>query len=418
MLNHTSKLVPILRCNKILPNGLRCFSSAKDNDVYIMGAARTPIGSFRGKLKLMEAPLLGALAIQGAIKQPGVCVKEIQEVYMGNVLGAAVGQAPARQAVVIAGLPNSTECTTVNKVCASGMKAIMLASQSLMLNHQEVIIAGGMESMSNVPFYLNRGETKYGGVKLLDGITFDGLTDVYNQIHMGNCAEKTAKDYNISRLDQDDYAIISYKRAEGALKAGIFESEVVSVTLPSRKGETPEIMTEDEEIGRVKYEKFRNLLPAFQKEGTITGANASKLNDGAAACVLMNSQGAKRLSLKPLARIKAFADGAVDPIDFAIAPAKAMKTILEKTGINPDDISMWEINEAFSVVALVNMKLMNLPDSKVNIHGGAVSMGHPLGMSGTRLVCHLVHCLRPGQLGMASICNGGGGASAILIEKL
>jgi len=388
------------------------------NEVVILSAARTPIGSFCSKLAPLSASQLGATAIKGAIKESGVSTEDIQEVYMGNVVGGGMGQAPARQATLFAGLPETTRCTTINKVCASGMKTIMMASQSLMCGHQDLMIAGGMESMSNVPYFMKRGGTPYGGIKLEDGIVFDGLTDVYNKCHMGNCGENTAKNLQISREEQDEYAINSYKRSQAAAEAGIFHKEIVPVDVPKgRKG--VETVTEDEEYYKVNFEKFSSLKTVFQRDnGTITAGNASTLNDGGSAMVLATAQYAAEKGLTPLAKVVAFADAETFPIDFPIAPAFAMPKLLELAGISKEDVTMWEINEAFSVVALACIKMMNLDASKVNIHGGAVSIGHPIGMSGNRIVGHLVHSLIKGQLGVASICNGGGGASSILIEKL
>ncbi|XP_058040995.1 acetyl-CoA acetyltransferase, mitochondrial [Ahaetulla prasina] len=337
---------------------------------------------------------------------------------MGNVIQAGEGQAPARQATLGAGLPVSTPCTTVNKVCASGMKSIMMAAQSLMCGSQDVMVAGGMESMSNVPYTMTRGTTPYGGVKLEDLIVKDGLTDVYNKIHMGNCAENTAKKFSISREDQDNYAIKSYTKSKEGWESGIFAKEIVPVTI-SQKGKPDTEVKEDEEYKRVDFSKVPKLKAVFQKEnGTVTAANASTLNDGAAALVLMTSEAAKRLNVKPLARIVGFADAAVDPIDFPIAPAHAVPKILAQTGLKKEDIKMWEINEAFSVVVLANIKMLDIDPQKVNIHGGAVSLGHPIGMSGARIVVHMAHALKQGEHGLAGICNGGGGASAILIQKL
>ncbi|XP_046927320.1 acetyl-CoA acetyltransferase, mitochondrial isoform X1 [Lynx rufus] len=388
------------------------------NEVVIVSAARTPIGSFLGSLSSLPATRLGSLAIQGAIEKAGIPKEEVKEAYMGNVLQGGEGQAPARQAVLGAGLPLSTPCTTVNKVCASGMKAIMLASQSLMCGHQDVMVAGGMESMSNAPYVMNRGATPYGGVKLEDLIVKDGLTDVYNKIHMGNCAENTAKKLHITREEQDAYAVGSYGRSQAAWDAGRFAEEVVPVTI-SAKGKPDVVVKEDEEYRRVDFSKVPKLKTVFQKEnGTVTAANASTLNDGAAAVVLMTADAAKRLSVKPLARITAFADAAVDPIDFPVAPAYAVRKVLKDAGLKKEDITMWEVNEAFSLVVLANMKMLELDPQKVNINGGAVSLGHPIGMSGARIVIHMVHTLKPGQYGLASICNGGGGASAMLVQRL
>ncbi|KAF5921127.1 hypothetical protein HPG69_018527 [Diceros bicornis minor] len=387
-------------------------------EVVIVGAVRTPIGSFLGGLSSLPATKLGSIAIQGAIEKAGIPKEEVREAYMGNVLQGGEGQAPTRQAVLGAGLPISTPCTTVNKVCASGMKAIMMASQNLMCGHQDVMVAGGMESMSNVPYVMNRGATPYGGVKLEDLIVKDGLTDVYNKIHMGNCAENTAKKLNIARDEQDTYAINSYTRSKAAWEAGKFANEVIPVTV-AVKGKPDVVVKEDEEYKRVDFSKVPKLKAVFQKEnGTVTAANASTLNDGAAAVVLMTADAAKRLSVKPLARIAAFADAAVEPIDFPIAPAYAVPKVLKVAGLKKDDITMWEVNEAFSVVVLANIKMLEIDPQKVNINGGAVSLGHPIGMSGARLVVHLTHALKQGEYGLASICNGGGGASAILIQKL
>ncbi|CAG9562596.1 unnamed protein product [Danaus chrysippus] len=389
------------------------------NEVVIASAVRTPIGSFRGSLSSLSATELGAVAVKGAIERAGIPKEEIKEVYMGNVCAAYLGQAPARQAVIFAGMPKSTICTTINKVCSSGMKSIMLAAQGLQTGAQDVMLAGGMESMSNVPFYLKRGETSYGGMQLVDGIVYDGLTDVYNKFHMGNCAENTAKKLGISRQEQDDYAISSYKKSAAAYESKAFVDELIPVSVPQKRGAPPVLFSEDEEYKKVNFEKFNKLSTVFQKEnGTVTAGNASTLNDGAAALVLMTAEAAQRLNVKPLARIIGFADGECDPIDFPIAPAVAIPKLLEKTGVNKDDVALWEINEAFSVVAVANQKMLNLDPSKLNVHGGGVSLGHPIGMSGSRIVVHLCHALKKGEKGVAAICNGGGGASSIMIEKL
>ncbi|CAH1787260.1 unnamed protein product [Owenia fusiformis] len=387
------------------------------NDVVIVSAVRTPIGSFRSSLASVPATRLGTIAIQGAVAKAGISGEEVKEVYMGNVCQAMNGQAPARQAALGAGLKLDTPCTTVNKVCASGMKSIMLAAQSLMCGHQDVMVAGGMESMSHVPYYMARGDSPYGGVKLIDGIVHDGLWDVYNNIHMGTCTEKTVRDLNISREEQDEYAINSYKRSQAAAAAGVFSREIVSVTIPQRKGDD-KIVTDDEEYKKVNFEKIKTVKAVFQKDGTITAANASTLNDGAAALVLMTAQAAERLKVQPLARIIGFADAACAPIDFPIAPAFAVPKVLEQTGVKQEDIAMFEVNEAFSAVALANQKMLDIDPTKMNIHGGAVSIGHPIGMSGARITGHMVHNLKPGEKGLAGICNGGGGASAIIIERL
>lgn len=393
-------------------------SGPKLNEVVIASAVRTPIGSFKGCLSTVPAPKLGSVAIKAAVERAGIPVEEVKEVYMGNVLQAGEGQAPSRQATLGAGLPLSTPTTTVNKVCASGMKSVMLAAQSLMCGHQDVMVAGGMESMSNVPYVMAREAPPYGGLMLEDLIVKDGLTDVYNKIHMGSCGENTAKKFSISREEQDTYAISSYTRSKTAWDQKKISDEIVPVTI-AQKGKPDFVVAEDEEYKRVDFSKFPKLKPVFQKDnGTITAANASKLNDGAAALVLMTAEAAKRLNVTPLARILAFADAAVDPIDFPIAPAYAVPKLLKTTGLKKDDIAMWEINEAFSVVALVNIKMLEIDPQKVNINGGAVSLGHPIGMSGARIVGHMAHTLKQGQYGFAGICNGGGGASAVLIQKL
>uniref|UniRef100_A0A8D8LWR6 acetyl-CoA C-acetyltransferase n=1 Tax=Cacopsylla melanoneura TaxID=428564 RepID=A0A8D8LWR6_9HEMI len=396
----------------------RSFSS-RPGDVFIVSGSRTPMGSFRSSLSSISATKLGAIAIESAIQKAKIDKSDVQEVYMGNVCQGGLGQAPCRQAVIFAGLPKSTVCTTINKVCASGMKSIMLASQTLSLGHQDVVIAGGMESMSNVPYYLNRGETKYGGMNLIDGIVHDGLSDVYNKIHMGNCAENTAKKFNISREDQDEFALSSYRRSAQAYKNNAFADEIVPVIIPQRKGKPDIVVNEDEEYKKINFEKFKTLATVFQKEnGTVTAGNASTLNDGAAACVLMTEESVKKFNAKPLARIVSYFDAATEPIDFPIAPAFAIPTLLKKGGVSKQDVALWEINEAFSVVVLANTKQLDIDPTKINVHGGAVSLGHPIGMSGARIVIHLCHALKSGQKGVASICNGGGGASSILIEKL
>jgi len=369
----------------------------------------------------LPAPRLGALAIDEALKRGGVEKESVQEVYMGNVLPAAMGQAPDRQASLFAGLPKSVPCTMVNKVCASGMKAIMLASQSISMGHNDVMVAGGFESMSNVPYYMNRGDTPYGGVKMSDGLVADGLTDVYNKgYHMGNCGENTAKNLGITREEQDQYGIESYKRSAAAYSNNLIQPEMFEVSVPQKKGKAPPlIVAEDEEYKKINFDKFSKLPTVFQREGgTVTAGNASTLSDGAAAVALVSEEFAKSRELTPIARIVGFADGATDPIDFPIAPKFATEKLLKQTGMTVEDIDLWEINEAFSVVVLANMKLHGLDHSKVNIHGGAVSLGHPLGASGARIVIHLAHALKAGQRGVASICNGGGGASALMLEKL
>ncbi|XP_034034843.1 acetyl-CoA acetyltransferase, mitochondrial [Thalassophryne amazonica] len=397
----------------------RSYSSRPSlNEVVIVSAVRTPMGSFRGSLASVPAVKLGSVAIKGAIEKAGIPPEEVKEVYMGNVLQAGEGQAPTRQALLGAGLPLSTPATTVNKVCASGMKSIMMAAQSLMCGHQDVMVAGGMESMSNVPYMMSRETPAYGGVMMEDLIVKDGLTDVYNKFHMGNCAENTAKNCNINREEQDAYAIGSYSRSQAAYESGMLAKEIVPVTVPQR-GKPDVVVSEDEEWRRVDFSKVPKLKTVFQKEnGTVTAANASTLNDGAAALVLMTTDAVKKLNISPLARIVSFADAAVAPIDFPIAPAYAAPKVLKAAGLKKDDIAMWEINEAFSVVVLANIKMLDIDPTKVNIHGGAVSLGHPIGMSGARIVGHMVHHLKSGEYGLAGICNGGGGASSIIIQKL
>lgn len=413
-------MASILSLSKTLALNLRNFSTKakKLNEVVIVAAARTPIGSFQSSLAPLTATQLGATAIEAAIQRSGITKNDIDEVYMGNVISAGLGQAPARQAAIFAGLPNTVCCTTINKVCSSGMKSVMVGSQSLMLGQADVVVAGGMESMSNVPYYLKRGATPYGAVNLIDGIVFDGLTDVYNKFHMGNCAENTAKKLGITRADQDNFAVNSYQRSAKAWADKVFDAEIAPVKIQQKR--KPEVVvTEDEEYKRVKFDKFGQLATVFQKEnGTVTAGNASTLNDGGAALVLMTTEAAERYKCKPLAKIVGFQDAETDPIDFPIAPYFAVKKLLENTGIKKDDVAMWEINEAFSVVVVANTRQMDIDPMKVNIHGGAVSLGHPIGMSGARIVTHLVHSLKPGEYGCASICNGGGGASSIMIQKM
>lgn len=409
-----SKLIKVTN-----PSIRRYATKSNLNEAVIISAVRTPMGSFLGSLAPLTATQLGSVAIKGAIERAGIPKEEVKEVFMGNVCQGGVGQAPARQATIFAGLPTSTICTTVNKVCASGMKSVMLAVQSLQTGAQEVVLAGGMESMSNVPYYLRRGQTPYGGINLIDGVVFDGLTDVYNKVHMGNCAENTAKKLGITRQQQDEFALGSYKRSAQAWQNKVFDTEIVPVNVPQKRGQPDVVFAEDEEYKRVNFEKFGRLATVFQREnGTVTAGNASTLNDGAAALILTTPEVANRLNAKPLARVVGFADGACDPIDFPIAPATAIPKLLQITGVNKDDVALWEVNEAFSVVVLANQKLLDIDPGRVNVHGGAVSLGHPIGMSGARIVVHLVHALKPGEKGVASICNGGGGASSIMIERL
>lgn len=390
-------------------------------DVVIVSAVRTPIGSFLGSLSSLSATDLGAIAIQAAVERAGIVPDSVGEVYMGNVLQANLGQAPARQAAIKAGLGNSVPCTTVNKVCASGMKAIMLAAQAIRSGDQDIVVAGGMESMSNVPFYQDKVRTgnKLGDLKLTDGMVKDGLTDVYNKVHMGNCAEICARDKNITREEQDAYAIESYRRSSQAWKAGLFKDEIVPVSVPQRKGD-PLIIAEDEEYTAVKVDKIPSLAPVFDKNGTVTAANASTLNDGASALVLMSAEKAAELGIKPLARILSYADAAQAPEWFTTAPSLAIPKALEKAKLQTGDIDFWEINEAFSVVSIANNRELNLNPDLVNVNGGAVSLGHPLGSSGSRIIVTLLHVLKQkgARLGGSGICNGGGGASAMIIESL
>ncbi|CAK5029263.1 unnamed protein product [Meloidogyne enterolobii] len=387
-------------------------------EVFILDACRTPIGSFRSQLASLPAPSLASVCIKELIKRTNIPAKEIQEVFLGQVCQANVGQAPARQAALGAGLDVGVAVTTINKVCSSGLKSIMLAAQQIQTGHQNIVIGGGMESMSQVPYYLERGELPYGGAKLIDGVVKDGLTDAYDQhVHMGVCAEKTAKDNSIGREEQDEYAIQSYKRSAAAWESGAISKEIVSVEVKQRKG--TQIVSKDEEFTKVDFDKLKQLRAVFQKEnGTVTAGNASTLNDGACAALLSNSEIAKKYSLRPLAKIICFADAATNPIDFPVAPVLVIPKLLSSASLKLGDISLFELNEAFSVVPLAAIKKLGLDPAKVNAHGGAVSLGHPIGMSGARILTHLVHALKPGQFGLAAICNGGGGASGMIIQKL
>ncbi|MFT5512631.1 MAG: acetyl-CoA C-acetyltransferase [Bacteroidia bacterium] len=389
------------------------------NDVYIVSAVRTPLGSFNGMFSTIPATKLGATAIKGALNKAGVDASEVNEVFMGNVLQAGLGQAPARQASIYAGISEEVPCTTINKVCASGMKAVMFGAQSIMLGHNECVVAGGMENMSLVPHYLmnSRKGYKYGDFNAIDGLAHDGLKDVYNNYMMGNAAENTAKEMNISREEQDEFTINSYKKSADAWANGRFKDEVVGVEVPQRKGD-PIMIIEDEEYKNVFFDKIPNLRPVFDKQGTVTAANASTMNDGAAALVLMSKAKMEALGLKPLAKITGFADAAQKPEWFTTAPAKALPIAVERANCNMADVDVFEINEAFSVVSLANNKLLSLDPSKVNVNGGAVSLGHPLGASGARIIVTLIHALKQkgGRIGAAGICNGGGGASALVLE--
>ncbi|NUY79991.1 acetyl-CoA C-acyltransferase [Flavobacterium sp. MAH-1] len=387
--------------------------------VVIVSAVRTPIGSFMGALSTVAAPQLGAAAIKGALDKINLKPEMVDEVLMGNVVQAGVGQAPARQAALGAGLPNSVITTTVNKVCASGMKAVMQGAQAIQLGDAEIVVAGGMENMSMIPHYVQmRTGVKFGGANLIDGLQRDGLSDAYDNNAMGVFADACAKEYNFSREEQDAFAIQSYERSAKAWDAGKFDNEVVPVAVPQRRGE-PVVVAKDEEYTNVKLDKIPALNPAFTKEGTVTAANASTINDGAAALVLMSEDKAKELGLKPLAYIKGYADAEQEPKWFTTSPAKALPKALDKAGISKDDVDFFEFNEAFSVVGLANAKILGLPADKVNVNGGAVSLGHPLGASGARIIVTLLNVLEQNnaKIGAAAICNGGGGASAIVLER-
>ncbi len=390
-------------------------------EVYIISAVRTPIGSFGGKLAGMTAVELGSIAIKGALANSGISPEAINEVFMGNVISANLGQAPARQASIGAGIGYQVPCTTVNKVCASGMKAVMLAAQSIMLGINDVVVSGGMESMSNVPYYVPKARFgyKYGNSELVDGLVRDGLFEMYYKFPMGNCAENTAKEMHISREEQDAYAIQSYKRSAEAWETEMFKNEIVPVEMTGRKGEII-LIDEDEEFRNVMYDKIPSLKPVFDKSGTITAANASTMSDGASALVLVSKEKVEELGLKPLAKIRGFADAATDPLWFTTAPALAIPKALIHAGISADEVSFYEINEAFAAVALANQRELKLDNDKLNIFGGAVALGHPLGASGARIITTLNSVLhqKSGTIGVAGICNGGGGASAIVIERM
>lgn len=388
--------------------------------VYIVSAVRTPIGSFGGSLKDFTAPQLGAIAIKAAVERAGIQSADVQEVLMGCVIQANTGQAPARQAAKFAGLPDSVICTTVNKVCASGMKAISQGAQAILLGDADIVVAGGMESMSNVPYYSAnmRWGNKYGNVQMIDGLAKDGLTDVYHNYAMGNAAELCAKECNISREEQDAFAIESYTRSQAAWNNGSFDAEVVPVPIPQRNGE-PIMFGKDEDAFNVKFDKIPSLKPAFIKDGTVTAANASTMNDGAAAVVLMSKEKADAMGIKPLAIIRSYADAEQAPEWFTTTPSLALPKAVEKAGLEMNELDFVELNEAFSVVGIANIQKMNLDAAKVNVHGGAVSLGHPLGCSGARIIVTLLHVLKQkgGKIGAAGICNGGGGASAMVIEN-
>ena len=389
-------------------------------NVVIVAAKRTPMGSFGGSLSSVPATKLGAAAIKGALESIDLNPNLIEEVFMGNVIQANLGQAPAKQAAIYAGISENTPCTTVNKVCASGMKSVMLAAQSIMTGNADVVVAGGMENMSMVPHYYNaRKGKKLGDISLVDGLVKDGLTDVYNKVHMGNCADQCADKYKISREEQDEFAIESYNRAANASKNGLFKEEIVKVNIPQRKGEDV-IVDKDEEYKNVKLEKIPNLKPVFSKDGSVTAANASTLNDGASALILMSEEKAKELNLKPIAKIISYADASQEPKWFTTSPTKAINKALGRANMAVNDIDFWELNEAFSVVGIVNTQLLKLDSKKVDVNGGAVALGHPLGSSGSRIIVTLINVLKQnkGKIGGAGICNGGGGASSIIIESI
>ncbi|GEO22739.1 acetyl-CoA C-acyltransferase [Cyclobacterium qasimii] len=391
-------------------------------EVYIIAATRTPIGGFGGQLSSLSASELGSIAIKAALEKCGLQDTErVSEVFMGNVLSANVGQAPARQAALKAGLPNSTPCTTVNKVCASGMKAVMLGAQAIMCGQAEIVVAGGMESMSNVPYYLPKARFgyKYGDGKMVDGLQKDGLQEVYNDFPMGNCAENTAKEMNISRQAQDEYAMKSYQLAAEAWKKGLFNKEVSPITIKGRGNDTS-LVSEDEDFKKVNFDKIPKLRPVFLPDGTVTAANASNISDGASAIILADKETALSLNLPIIGKILGFSDAATDPLWFTTAPSLAIPKALKNAGRSIDAIDFFEINEAFAAVALANQQLLQIPDSKLNVYGGAVAIGHPLGCSGSRIITTLLSILHQenGKLGVAAICNGGGGASAVVIEKL
>ena len=392
----------------------------KTKEVVIVSVARTPIGSFMGSLSNIPAPKLGAIAIKGSLDKINLNPDLIDEVFMGNVVSAGVGQAPARQAAIFAGIPDTVPCTTINKVCASGMKSVMLAAQSISLGDTEIVVAGGMENMSSIPHYLHgRQGTKFGPTTLEDGIQKDGLVDAYDKVAMGVCADACATKYGFSREDQDAYAIQSYQRSSEAWKSGKFSDEIIPVEIPQRRG-APILMTEDEEYKNVKMDKIPSLRAAFSKEGTVTAANASTINDGGAALILMSAEKALELKLTPIAKIKSFADAAHEPEWFTTAPSKAIPKALSKANISISDVDYFELNEAFSVVGLANMKILNIKNKCVNVNGGAVSLGHPLGVSGARIIIALTSILKQNnaKIGAAGICNGGGGASAMIIESI
>ena len=391
------------------------------NEVYIVSMARTPIGSFNGSLAPLSAIELGTHVVKSALSRAGIDAGQVGEVFLGNVLTANEGQAPARQVAIASGISYATPCTTINKVCASGLKAVMLGAQSIMTGDNDVVIAGGMESMTNAPYYIPKGRNgyRYGNAEMLDAIVRDGLQDPYEGYMMGNVAEICAEEYKYSREDQDAYAIQSYKRAEAAYEAGYFADEIAPVEIPQRRGDAV-VVSDDDEYKKIRYEKVPTVRPAFKKDGTVTAINASKINDGAAALVLMSKAKVEELGLQPIAKIRSFADAAQEPVWFTTTPSKAIPKALDKAGLSKDDVDYYEINEAFSVVAMVNNDKLGLDGEKVNAFGGAVSLGHPIGASGARILCTLLSVLKhkEGKIGCAGICNGGGGASAMVVEKV
>ncbi len=389
-------------------------------EVYIISAVRTPMGSFLGGLSTVSAPKLGATAIKGAVAKANIKNEDIDEVFMGNVLQANLGQAPARQAAMFAGISDQVPATTINKVCASGMKSLSLAAQTILAGDNHIVVAGGMENMSSVPHYVGaRTGQKLGDIKMIDGMVKDGLTDVYDQVHMGTCADACATEYKFSREEQDQFAINSYEKAAKAWEAGKFDEEIVPVEVPQRRGE-PVIVSKDEEYTNVKLDRIPTLRPAFSKDGTVTAANASTLNDGASALILASKEAVEKHGLKPIAKIVGYADASQEPKWFTTAPAKALPIALDKAGISKDDVDFWELNEAFSVVGLANTKILGIDPEKVDVNGGAVALGHPLGNSGSRIIVTLINVLKQngGKYGAAGICNGGGGASAMVIENI
>ncbi|KCV69037.1 acetyl-CoA C-acetyltransferase [Fonticula alba] len=393
--------------------------AALGKDIFILAATRTPIAAFRAALGGMSAPALGATAIRGALARAAVRPEDVEDVVMGNVISAGAGQSPARQASFGAGIPTSAEATTINKVCASGMKAVSLAAQSILAGQSQLVVAGGMESMSNVPYYTPRDSLSYGHVQTRDGILADGLWDAVNNFHMGNCAENTARKHNITREQQDEYAIRSFTRSQKSLAEGLFTPEITPVEIPGRRAsDKPTVFSVDEGPGKAKFDRIPTLRPAFEADGTITAANASTLNDGAAALVLASAEYVQAHGLKPIGRIVSFADGARDHIDFPTAPAISLPRAIAAAQLTTRDISLYEINEAFAVVPLVNQQLLDLDPETVNVRGGAISLGHPIGASGARILVTLLHALQAGQFGAASICNGGGGSSSMVVQRL